>query len=116
MNSTKIFGWILLAAGLAIIFWVFHSSYNIFTAKAEAPEVFKSEIKEDSIAAKGKIPTTLEEMQAEVEKMIGEQLKGILPVETIPNLLNLVAWSIFAGISIFAGAQVSNLGIKLIKK
>ena len=116
MNSTKIFGWIILVTGLVIIFWVFHSSYNIFTAKAEAPEIFKSEIKEESTATKGKIPTTPEEIQAEMEKMVGEQLKGILPAEAIPNLLNLVAWSIFAGISILAGSQISNLGIKLIRK
>jgi hypothetical protein len=33
----------------------------------------------------------------------------------LPKLLNLLSWSIFAGILIFAGAQIAGLGIKLIK-
>jgi len=51
-----------------------------------------------------------------MEKMIGEQLKGIIPVDTLPKMLNLIVWSILAGLLIFGGAQISNLGIKLIKK
>ena len=46
--------------------------------------------------------------------MIGEQLKGIIPVDSVSNLLNLIAWSIFAAILIFGGAQIASLGIKLI--
>jgi len=52
----------------------------------------------------------------EVEEMIGEQLKGMLPVDFIPKLLNLLAWSMMAGILIFAGGKISSLGIGLIKK
>jgi len=49
-----------------------------------------------------------------------EQLREMIPVEelveNIPRLLNLLSWSIFAGILIFAGAQISSIGVKLIKK
>lgn len=116
MKLTKIFGWVLLIAGIITIIWVLYSSYNIFTAKAAAPEIFKAEEKEAVAPDKGKIPTTQAELQKEMEKMIGEQLKGILPVDTLPKLLNLISWSIFAGILIFGGAQISSLGIKLIKR
>jgi hypothetical protein len=104
-------GWVLLLAGLAIILWTLYSSYNIFTAKTEAPEIFKATKKEAVSPKKG-----TQDLQAQMEKMIEEQLKGILPVDFLPRLLNLIAWSIFAGILIFGGTQIAGLGIKLIKK
>lgn len=114
MGATKIFGWILLVAGLAIIGWTLIFSYNIFAGKAAAPEIFELP-KEEVQAPTGKI-TGIQDIQAQLEQMISEQLKGILPVDTLPRLLNLIAWSILAGILIFGGAQISSLGIKLLKK
>jgi len=104
-------GWILLLVGILIIFWSLYSSYNIFTAKTPAPEIFKE--KEEKVLSPEVKPGDLE---AQMEKMIGEQLKGILPADSIPQLLNLISWSIFAGILIFGGTQISGLGIKLIKR
>ena len=108
----KFVSWILLFAGVIIIFWTLYSSYNIFTTQAAAPEIFKIEKKETALPQKG----TTQDLQAQMEKMVGEQLKGMLPTDFLPQLLNLISWSIFAGISIFAGSQISSLGIKLIKK
>jgi hypothetical protein len=116
MASRKIAGWLLLIAGILLIFWVIIYSYNIFTVKTEVPEIFE-------IAAKKEIASVPEEggqgLESQIEGMIGgvigEQLRGLLPVDFLPKLLNLSAWSIFAGISIFAGSQISGLGIKLIK-
>ena len=65
--------------------------------------------------SKTKTPTTQEEIQKELQNAMAEQLKGLLPVDTLPKLLNLVAWSIFAGILFFGGGQISGLGIKLMK-
>lgn len=112
MKSKKIIGWALLTVGLIIIFYSLYSSYNIFTAKAAAPEIFKVVEKEEVLSQKGEV----QDPQAQVEKMIEEQLRGMIPVETLPTLLNLISWSIFAAILIFAGAQITSLGIKLIKK
>jgi hypothetical protein len=42
-------------------------------------------------------------------------LKEILPAEAITKMLNLIVWSILAGIFIFGGSQISSLGIKLLK-
>jgi len=116
MATTKLFGWGLLIAGLLIIGWTLFSSYNIFTGKAVAPEIFKAETKETELPtqAKTKTPTTQAELQKDMEKMIGEQLKGILPADTIPKMLNLAVWSMLAFILIFGGSQISTLGIKLI--
>lgn len=112
----NLIGWALLLVGLAVIVWTIYSSYNIFTAKAVAPEIFKIGKEIQTSGGTSKIPTTQAELQKEMEKVIGEQLKGLLPVDTLPKLLNLISWSIFAGILILAGAQTSGLGVKLIRK
>lgn len=106
--ATKILGWVLLLAGVLIIVWTLYSSYNIFTGEAVIPEIF--EIGEE------KAGPLAEDLQAQMEEMIGEQLKGLIPADTIPKMLNLGVWAMLAGILIFGGAQLSNLGIKLIKK
>jgi hypothetical protein len=95
--ATKIFGWALLLAGALIIIWTLYSSYNIFIGEAAMPEIFEMG-KEETLS------------------QIGEQLQGFLPIDTIPKMLNLTVWAMLAGILIFGGAQISNLGIKLIKK
>jgi hypothetical protein len=112
----NLIGWILLLAGLAAILWTVYFSYNIFTARAPAPEIFKVEKEIQTFGGTGKIPATQAELQKEMEKLISEQLKGLLPVDALPKLLNLISWSFFAGILILAGAQTSGLGIKIIKK
>ena len=94
--ATKIFGWVLLAAGIILIGWTLLSTYNIFTGEVAAPEIFKVAEKEVLPKEEGIL-----DIQAQMEKMISEQLKGILPVDTIPRLLNLIVWSILAGILIF---------------
>ena len=111
MNFTKIFGWILLLSGVLIIAWTLYSSYNIFTAKTAVPEIF--EIGEEKALSQKE---ETQDLEAQMEEMIGKQLQGLLPVDTIPKMLNLAVWAMLAGILIFGGAQISNLGIKLIKK
>lgn len=111
----KILGVILILVGVAVIIYGLYSSYNIFTAKSEVPEIFK--VPEKAISSPKKTPT--EGIEAQLEKMVGEQLKTIIPtifpIEFLVQLLNLTSWSIFAGLLIFGGAQISNLGIKLLK-
>lgn len=112
MNFAKIFGWALLLAGIIIISWTLYASYNIFTAKELAPEFFTAEQeKETSLLGQGGV----QDIQAQLEKMIGEQLKGLLPADSITKLLNLVIWSILAFVLIFGGTQISGLGIRLLK-
>lgn len=115
MKSFKISGWIILILGLAIIAYTIFSSYNIFTAKSQPPSIFKiGEKKEETSSQKAKSPQ--EEAQKLMEENLKKQLETMLPVDTLPKLLNLISWSIFAGILIFGGAQISGLGIKLLKK
>lgn len=104
----KVLGLILLLGGLAVIIYGLYSSYNIFSAKTSPPEIF--------VAEKGKtvLPGS-QDLQAQMEKLIQEQLKGILPANSITQLLNLISWSIFAGILFIGGGQIAGLGVKLLK-
>ena len=104
----KLLGLVLLFSGLIIIFYSLYSSYNIFTVKTAAPEIFKTQ-------AASPPKNGGESAEAQLQQMISEQLKGLLPTGSTHQLLNLMSWSIFAGILILGGAQISSLGIKLLK-
>lgn len=105
----RIVGWGLLVAGIVLICWTLYSSYNIFTGKTLAPEVFETPSESALTQAGGG------DIQAQIEKMIGEQLKGMLPADTLVTFLNLGVWSMLAFILIFGGTQISSLGIKLLR-
>ena len=105
----KIPGLVLLFGGLIIILYSIYSSYNIFTAKAFAPEIFK--VEEKTISQK----SGSQDIQAQLQNLLQEQLRGLVPAGSLPQLLNLLSWSIFAGILIFGGGQIAGLGIKLLK-
>ena len=100
----------MLLGGVVIILWGLYSSYNIFTGKARLPEIFKLEEEKTAAPQQG----TISDLQTQVQETVGEQLKELLPSNTIPKLLNLITQSILAGILIFGGAQISGIGIKLI--
>lgn len=116
MKFSKITGWVLLAIGLVVIFWALYSSYNTFTGKAAIPEIFKIEKEEPALSQEDKTePTSQEELQKEMEEMIEKQIKEMIPPEFLAKLLNLMSWSIFAGILIFGGGRIAGIGIRLLK-
>ena len=111
MNIKKIIGWGLLTIGLAIIFFGIHQSYQIFTAAVEPPKVFEFTQEERGFLLGDEDLSS----QEAIGKIMGEQLKEVLPIDSIFKLFNLIAWSIFAMILFFGGTHIANLGIKLIK-
>jgi hypothetical protein len=114
MNFKKVIGWITFFTGILIILFALYRSYGIFTGKSPLPEIFKVQ-KEEIVSPKKKTSTTLEEMQQQIGQILAEQLREIFPKESITKILNLISWSILAGILIFGGGQISSLGIKLLK-
>lgn len=104
----QIIGWLLLFAGVAAIVYGVYASFNIFTGKAGAPQIFTQQA---AVTSSG----TSSGVQVQLEQFVQQQLKGMIPASSIFGMLNLLAWSIFAGILIFGGAQFASLGIKLIK-
>lgn len=116
MNPTKILGWFLLISGILIIIFSLFNSWNIFTGKTQSPAIFKmGEQKEEPLPQTQKIQAPEEKAEEMVQQELQKQLQKVLPADTIPKLLNLISWSILAGILIFGGTQISSLGIKLIK-
>ncbi len=110
MNISKnIIGWILLIGGIVLIAWALVSSYNIFTAKTDAPEIFTAQT--SSLGA-GSSQT----IDAQLQKALQEQLKGLIPVDALPRILNLAVYSMLAFVLIFGGTQISGIGVKLLNK
>ncbi len=114
--ATKIIGFILLFVGVAIILYALSSSYSIFTGQKEIPQIFVPSEIVASEPEKEMLPINkMEDMQEQMQETMKEQIGKILPSDFIPNLLNLISWSILATILIFGGTHLAGLGIKLIK-
>ncbi len=107
--TKKALGLALLVGGLIIIFYSLYSSYNIFNAKKEAPVIFEMA---EQLGVKSE---STQDLQTQLQNVVGEQIKGLLPADSTAKLFNLIAWSIFAGIFIVGGTQISSLGIKLLR-
>lgn len=111
MNSTKVAGWLLLILGLAVIAYGLYSSWQIFTAQKPVPEIFKVPQTQSQPRAQGGSFS----LDAQLGNILGTQIKQMVPDNTVPQLLNLLSWSVLAGVFIFGGSQISGLGIKLLK-
>lgn len=109
--TNKILGYVLLIVGLITIFGVALQSYNIFSGKVPAPEVFKIQLENNSVV-KNSNPLDL---QAQLDNLIQKQFKDMIPSDTLPKILNLISFSIFAGILILVGSSVAGIGTKLLK-
>jgi hypothetical protein len=114
MNISKtIVGWVLLVAGVALIVWALVASYNIFLGKNQIPGIF-TEQNMPKVSSTDLSQTS--DTQAQLQKMLQEQLKNLIPADAISKILNLSVWSLLAFIFIFAGTKIAELGIKLLKK
>jgi len=110
MTTERIIAFILLLLGVVIILYSLYASYGIFTGAQDPPEIYKAPTEQRSAGAGS------EELEVQVQELLQEQLKGILPEDALPKTFNLFAWSILAGILIFGGGQVAGLGVKLLRK
>jgi hypothetical protein len=104
--TNKIIGYLLLIMGLILMGGTIFQSYNIFTDKASAPLVFKTEVPQQTSGG-----TAIEK---QINDEIQKQLNQVLPATTITKILNLTAWSMLAFILITAGAAIASIGTKLI--
>ncbi len=103
-------GWLLLAVGIFIIGWGLFSSYQIFTGKTSAPEIFKVQTETEIVKPEKVLPS-----EEQIKGLLQEQLKEMLPTDFTPMLFNLISWSIFVGLLIFGGSKIGLLGIRLIR-
>ena len=108
-NAQKIVGWVLLISGVILIAWVLVSSYGIFTGKTEVSEIFTAQ--EDSL-----VSGSSQTIDAQLQKALQEQLKGLIPTDALPKILNLAVYSMLAFILIFGGTKISEIGVKILNK
>lgn len=105
----RILGFFFLFLGVGILAFALFSSFQVFTAKTDPPQIFSVLDQEETIKqASG--------LEGQIQNLLGEQLKGFIPANTIPKILNLSVWSVFLGLLMFGGGQISGIGIKLLKK
>jgi len=114
-------GWVLVAAGLAVIGVAINASYRYFTAKAEFPAVFKVSAKNPAsdLPAQAEIENlSLEDaqnyLQNQIQYSVNRALVDMLPDDAIAKMLNILSWSIFSAFLIFAGGKISWLGVQLL--
>lgn len=108
MIFNKLFGYLVILIGLAIVFYALYASYEIFTGKMAVPEIFSAP------AEKISSQTGTQDLQKQMEEIVKNQFKDLLPIDTLPKMLNLISWSILAGILILGGGKISGIGIRLI--
>jgi len=111
MNITKIIGWLVFLFGISIMVFTIYNTYNIFTGESPAPQIIAFNIENSKTPTEGGVLTG----QDQITQMISQQLGNLLPLDSLPLILNLIVWTIGAGVLIFGGAQISGLGIKLMK-
>ena len=101
-------GWLTFLAGVVIIGSTLYFTYNIFIGEAAIPQIFESNqsTQESTQEVSG--------IEAELGKMISEQLTNLIPFDSALKFANLTVWTIGAWILIFGGSKVSELGIKLL--
>ncbi|MCD5396396.1 MAG: hypothetical protein LR000_01910 [Candidatus Pacebacteria bacterium] len=116
------FGILLLIGGIFLILGGLYKSYLIFTAQADPPEVFQyqktpttNEILNKQSFPQREVPFSPQEMQEQIQNIVQEQLQTLIPSDTIPKILNLIAWSIFMGILFFGAGKIAGLGVRLMK-
>jgi hypothetical protein len=93
--------------GLIVIAVTIFDTMSYFKAEQEFPQVFV--IEEQATAASSGILDNL------MSGMVSDQMNSLLGEGTIPKMLNMTAWSLFAFIMIFAGGKIADIGFKLVK-
>lgn len=106
---TKLIGWVVFFLGLIIVGSTVYYTYNIFTGVTPVPQIFSITFEEGS-----ETEPQEEGLEAELRQMLSEQMKGLIPVESVNKFVNLFAWATGAWVIITGGSKISELGIKLV--
>jgi hypothetical protein len=107
----QLLAWILIIIGLFIVFWDITSSYYYFSAQKEFPKVFiESQATVTNSVSGG---TTI---QDQVGSIIKDQIKQMIPENTVTQLLNITSWITFASFMLWAGGKLVGMGSDFLKK
>lgn len=116
MNVQKILGFALVAGGIGLILYSLYASFTFFTGSATPPEIFSlSEMQIEEKSRDISLSLNPQDLPLQLTQLLQGQLKGLVPANTVPIVLNLTIWSMFAGLLMLGGAQIAGLGIRLLK-
>ena len=101
--------WLLIVIGLGIVFWDISSSYYYFTAQEKFPQVF---VDNKTVETSTPAGTTI---QDQVGSVIKDQIKQLVPEDTVTQLLNICSWIIFASFMLWAGGKIIGIGNDFLK-
>jgi hypothetical protein len=117
--TKEIIGFILIFLGVSIILGGLWQSYEIFTARKNAPEIFKISLPENETAP---LPQNSslnspnnQVIPAQVWGMLQEQLKNAFSPQSTNHILNLASWSMFMAILVMAAGKIAMIGVGLLK-
>lgn len=105
MNK-KTLGYFLVLIGLILIIYAIFSSYMVFTGKSDFVVFFEAQ---ESISSDGSF------LGQEINTIIESHLNDIIPSDWIATTMNLTIGSILYFILIFAGFNISKIGVMLLK-
>lgn len=124
INFLRIFGWVLLIAGLAVIIYCLYASYLIFTAKMEPPKFFTIQ----AVNTQNQLPSAVKPKTTsnprpedllgggiDINQLLGNSLNNLFPAGDMNRIMNLAVWSMFVAILFWGGGQIAGIGIKLLK-
>lgn len=123
INFEKVSGWVILFAGLALIVYSARTSYGYFTGESQFPALVQTAAKsvepEDNADNSKNIDladsrAVREMMQIQVQTSVDKTVNSMIPDGSIVKMLNAAIWSIFATFLVYAGAKISEIGVKLL--
>ncbi|MDK2948889.1 MAG: hypothetical protein PWQ56_54 [Patescibacteria group bacterium] len=112
--AKKALGWILIIAGLLIMFYAICSTYLNFSGQNEFPLIF--DLPEEANVN----PVINEEDNGNSEDIINQSIQNLIPKGTdiggiAEQGLNMLAWILFAFFMVYAGGKLIVVGNNLLK-
>jgi hypothetical protein len=103
--------WTLVIMGLFIVFWDIASSYYFFSAQQEFPKVFI----DNPISTTNNVSAGTA-VQDQIGNIVKDQIKQMIPENTVTQLLNMASWIVFASFLLWAGGKLVGMGSDFLKK
>jgi hypothetical protein len=123
INYVKLCGWLILVAGLALIVYSVKTSYSYFTGKAEFPVLVEAPTVSNGSGTENSGNSNVDladpqavqaMMQVQIQGSVDKTINNMVPSGSIAKMINAAIWSVFATFLVYAGAKISEIGVKML--
>jgi hypothetical protein len=101
INTTKLVGYLLLAAGVIVIIVAMFNAYNVFSGKQNPPQVVVLESIQVNVPAQGG------SSGAAIELFSGD---------VTTKLANMLAWYVLMVFMMLGGSKLAGIGVQLLRE